>query len=163
MTDQPRIAICPGSFDPITVGHEDIVRRALVFVDRVIVAVAHRATQTKRGLFPVHERLELIREVFAGEPRIEAVEFEGLLVDLARSRGATLVVRGLRGVTDFEYEFRMGLMNRAMRPEIETVFLPTSPESSFISASLVREIASLGGDVSAFVSPPVLARLKERL
>ena len=162
MSPNARIAVCAGSFDPITVGHEDIVRRALTFADRVIVAVAHRATQAKRGVFSVEERLELIRAVFAGEPRVEAAEFQGLLVDFAESRGASLVVRGLRGVTDFEYEFQMALMNRAMRPAIETVFLPTSPESSFISASLVREIASLGGDVSAFVSPVVLERLRGR-
>jgi pantetheine-phosphate adenylyltransferase len=159
----PRIAICPGSFDPITLGHEDIIHRALRFSDRVVVAVAHRATQAKRGLFSVEERLELIRSVFRDEPRVEAREFQGLLVDFAREAGAQLVVRGLRAVSDFEYEFQMALMNRELSPAMETVFLATDADKSFLSASLVREVASLGGDVSRFVSGPVLERLRERL
>jgi pantetheine-phosphate adenylyltransferase len=159
----PRIAICPGSFDPITLGHEDIIHRALRFSDRVVVAVAHRATQAKRGLFSVEERLELIRSVFRDEPRVEAREFQGLLVDFAREAGAQLVVRGLRAVSDFEYEFQMALMNRELSPAMETVFLATDADKSFLSASLVREVASLGGDVSRFVSRPVLERLRERL
>jgi pantetheine-phosphate adenylyltransferase len=162
MSHPARIAICPGSFDPVTVGHEDIVHRSLRLADRVIVAVGHRATQAKQGLFPVAERLELIRTVFADEPRVEAAEFDGLLVDFARARGATLVVRGLRGVADFEYELQMAHTNRALRPELETVFLATSAESSFISASLVREVAALGGDVTRFVSPAVRDRLQSR-
>jgi pantetheine-phosphate adenylyltransferase len=161
MSDQ-RIAICPGSFDPITLGHEDIVRRGLRFADRVIVAVAHRATHEKRGLFTVEERVELIRRAFADEPRVEAAEFQGLLVDFARLRGANLVIRGLRAVSDFEYEFQMALMNRELSPEMETVFLATDADKSFLSASLVREIASLGGDVSRFVSPAVLEALTGR-
>ena len=158
---EPRIALCPGSFDPITVGHEDIIRRSLRFADRVVVAVAYRATHVKRGLFPVEERLEMVREVFADEPRVEAASFQGLLVDFARERGASLVVRGLRAVVDFEYEFQMALMNRELSPEMETVFLATDADKAFVSASLVREIASLGGDVAKFVSPPVLRRLRE--
>lgn len=160
MNDSPRIAVCPGSFDPITLGHEDIVRRGLRFADRVIVAVAHRATQSKKGIFTVEERVEMISEVFADEPRVEAAEFQGLLVDYARSRGAGLVIRGLRAVSDFEYEFQMALMNRELHPEMETVFLATAAERSYLSATLVREIASLNGDVSGFVSPPVLRRLR---
>ena len=159
---EPRIALCPGSFDPITVGHEDIIRRGLRFSDRVVVAVAHRATHAKRGLFAVEERMELIREVFAEEPRVETAEFQGLLVDFARRKEARLVIRGLRAVTDFEYEFQMALMNRELAPQLETVFLATDADKSFVSASLVREIASLGGDVSKFVSPPVLRRLARR-
>jgi pantetheine-phosphate adenylyltransferase len=162
MTDSPRTALCPGSFDPVTLGHEDVIRRALGFADRVIVAIAHHATQSKRGLFSVPERLDLLRAVFADEPRVEAVEFDGLLVDFAGRIGATLVVRGLRGAADFEYEAQMARMNRALRPEIETVFLAAAPERSFVSASLVREVASLGGDVSGFVSPVVLRRIQER-
>lgn len=161
MSPPGRIAICAGSFDPITLGHEDVVRRALHLADRVVVAVAHRATQAKRGMFTVEERLDLIRETFAGEPRVEAAEFQGLLVDFARRRGASLVVRGLRSVADFEYESQMALMNRALHPGLETVFLPSAPATSFVSSTLVREIASLGGDVSGFVSPPVLRRLRE--
>jgi pantetheine-phosphate adenylyltransferase len=162
MSQPGPIAVCPGSFDPITLGHEDIIQRGLRFADRVIVAVAHRATHAKQGLFTVDERLEMIRDVYADEPRVEAAEFDGLLVDFARDRGASLVVRGLRAVSDFEYEFQMALMNRELRPEMETVFLATDADKSFLSASLVREIASLGGDVSRFVSEPVLRRLRGR-
>jgi pantetheine-phosphate adenylyltransferase len=158
-----RLAICPGSFDPVTLGHEEIIRRSLAFADRVVVAVAHRATQAKQGLFSVDERVEMLREVFADEPRVEAAEFQGLLVDFARRKGASLVIRGLRAVSDFEYEFQMALMNRALRPELETVFLAPDAERSFLSSSLVREVASLGGDVTPFVAAPVLRRLRERL
>ena len=161
MSQSRRIAVVPGSFDPLTVGHEDVVRRALRFCDEVVVAVGHRPTQVKRGLFAVEERLDLIRAVFAGEPRVRAASFEGLLVDFVREQGANLVIRGLRGVADFEYEFQMALMNRDLSPDIETLFLASDPASSFVSATLVREIAGLGGDVSRFVSGPVLERLRE--
>ncbi len=157
-----RLAIYPGSFDPLTRGHEDIVERALRFVDRIIVAVAHTRTQRKSGLFEIGERVEMIKQVFAGEPRVEAAEFEGLLVDYAKSRNARIMIRGLRAVSDFEYEFQMALMNRQLWPEIETVFLAPDTQFSFLSASLVREIASLGGDVSEFVSPPVLEQLQKK-
>ena len=158
-----RIALCPGSFDPITLGHEDIVRRALAFADRVIVAVGHSPQQSKQGMFVVDERVALIREVFAGEPRVEADAFQGLLVDYARRRGATLVVKGLRTVADFEYEMQMALMNRAQHPGLDTVFLAPEPAHSFVSGTLVRQIATLGGDVSPFVSPAVLARVREKV
>ena len=154
-----RIAIYPGSFDPITRGHEDIVRRALDFVDHMIVAVAHQRTQTKQGLFGIAERVQMIQEVFADEPRVETAEFDGLLVDFARARGARLIVRGLRAVSDFEYEFQMALMNRSLWSGAETVFLAPDARYSFLSASLVRQIASLGGDISDFVAPSVLRRL----
>lgn len=157
-----RLAIYPGSFDPLTRGHEDIVERALRFVDRVIVAVAHTRTQRKSGLFDVGERVEMIKQVFAGEPRVEAAEFEGLLVDYAKSRNARIMIRGLRAVSDFEYEFQMALMNRQLWPEIETVFLAPDTQYSFLSASLVREIASLGGDISEFVSTPVREQLQKK-
>jgi len=158
-----RTAIYPGSFDPITLGHEDIVRRALDFVDTIIVAVAHVRTQQKRGLFTIQERVDLIAEVFADEPRVEVAEFDGLLVDFARSRNAPFIVRGLRAVSDFEYEFQMALMNRQLWEPLETIFLAPDASYSFLSASLVREIAALGGDVSQFVKPVVLHRLKEKL
>jgi pantetheine-phosphate adenylyltransferase len=160
MTD--RLAVYPGSFDPITRGHEDIVRRALTFCDRVLVAVAHRRTQEKSGLFDIPDRLALIRAVFADDPRVTAVDFTGLLVDFAREYDAHIIIRGLRAVSDFEYEFQMALMNRHLWPEIETVFLAPDEHYSYLSASLVREIASLGGDISALVAPPVLAALHER-
>lgn len=156
------LAIYPGSFDPLTHGHEDIIRRALRFADKVIVAVAHRRTQQKSGLFDIPDRVEMIRRVFADEPRVEAAEFEGLLVNYARSRNARIMIRGLRAVSDFEYEFQMALMNRQLWPEIETVFLAPDTQYSFLSASLVREIAALGGDISEFVSPVVLQQIQKK-
>ena len=156
-------AIYPGSFDPITRGHEDIVRRTLEFCERVIVAVGHRATQPKEGLFSIEERVELIRAVFADEPRVEVAAFSGLLVDFAREQDVHLIVRGLRAVSDFEYEFQMALMNRDLNPEIETLFLAPDARYSYLSASLVREIAALDGDVSGFVAPVVRERLLDKL
>jgi pantetheine-phosphate adenylyltransferase len=157
-----RTAVCPGSFDPITLGHEDIIRRSLRFADRVIVGVAYSATHVKQGMFDVDERVQMIRETFADEPRVEAVSFQGLLVDFAKAQGAAMIVRGLRAVSDFEYEFQMALMNRRLWEPMETVFLAPDLEHLYLSSSLVRQIASLGGDVSPFVPPTVLARLNER-
>ncbi|MGB1655758.1 MAG: pantetheine-phosphate adenylyltransferase [Longimicrobiales bacterium] len=159
----PVVALYPGSFDPITRGHEDIVRRALRVADRVIVAVAHTSTHAKQGLFEVEERVELIRSVFARESHIEVLSFSGLLVDFAREQGAHLVIRGLRAVSDFEYELQMAQMNQELNPDLETLFLVPEVNNSFISSSLVRQVAALGGDVSAFVSPPVLERLMAKL
>ena len=161
--ERTHVAIYPGSFDPITRGHEDIARRALRIADRLLVAVAHTATHTKRGLFSVEERVDLIRQVFADEPRIEALAFEGLLVDFARERDAPVAVRGLRAVSDFEYEFQMAQMNQELWPEFETVFLAPEVDFSFVSSSLVREVAALGGEIGRFVSPPVSAALREKL
>jgi len=155
-------ALYPGSFDPVTLGHEDIARRTLRVADRLIVAVAETATQAKRPAFSLEERLAMLGEVFADEPRIECVSFSGLLVDFAKRSGAPLVVRGLRAVSDFEYEFQMAQMNRELSPGIEFIFLTPDAQLSFLSASIVREVARLGGDVSPFVSPPVLRRLNER-
>ena len=162
---QPRHkdAIYPGSFDPITNGHEDIVRRTLQFCDRVVVAVGHRATQPKAGLFDIDERVAMIEHLFADEERVEVAAFSGLLVDFARDRGIQLIVRGLRAVSDFEYEFQMALMNRDLNPDTETLFLAPDARYSYLSASLVREIASLDGDVSNFVAPHVQDRLVEKL
>lgn len=160
---RPIVALYPGSFDPFTRGHEDIARRGLRVADRLIIAVAHSATHAKRGLFDVDERVELIREVFRDEERIEATEFEGLLVDFAREKDASLVIRGLRAVSDFEYELQMAQMNHELSSEIETIFLVPDSHLSFISSSLVRQVASLGGDVSSFISPSVLDRLREKL
>jgi pantetheine-phosphate adenylyltransferase len=158
----PRIALYPGSFDPVTLGHEDIARRTLRVADQVVVAVAHSSSQGRKPAFTVDERLEMLREVFADEPRISCVSFRGLLVDFAETLGAGFVVRGLRAVSDFEYEFQMAQMNREMRPRVEFLFLMPDSHLSFLSASLVREVARLGGDVDPFVSPPVLQRLRER-
>ncbi len=159
----PRVAIYPGSFDPLTLGHEDIARRSLRFVDRLILSVAHHPTQEKNRLFTVSERLEMIRECFKEEDRIEVAEFSGLLVDHAKKHKAPIVVRGLRAVSDFDYEFQMALMNRELWPDLEVIFMTPAVDYTFLSASLVREIAALGADVGRFVSPPVLQRLQKRL
>jgi len=158
MSDE-RIAIYPGSFDPLTLGHDDIVRRSLRLVDRVLVAIAGTATHVKEATFPLDERVQVTEEVYADEPRVEVVRFEGLLVDFARQMGARLIVRGLRAVSDFEYEFQMALMNRSLWPEIEVIFMVPASRYTFLSSSLVREVACLGGDVSAFVPAPVLREL----
>ena len=161
-THSPIVAVYPGSFDPVTLGHEDVVRRTLRFSDRLVVAVAESATQPKGHLFPVPERLEIMEEVFGDEPRVECIAFSGLLVDFARRAGARFIIRGLRAVSDFDYEFQMAQMNRELWSEVETLFLTPEVHYSFLSASLVREVASLGGDVSSFVSPLVLERLQHR-
>lgn len=157
---EARIAIFPGSFDPITLGHEDVARRALAVADHVVVAVGFRASQPKKGLFDPTERIAMINEVFHDEPRIEAAGFEGLLVDFARSRNARIIIRGVRDSSDFEYEFRLALMNRELDSSLETIFLAPDPRKSFLSASLVREISELGGDVSRLVPTPVFTRLR---
>ncbi len=158
-TSRPLVAVYPGSFDPVTRGHEDIARRGRRLADRLIIAVAHTATQKKKSLFSVEERVEVLQEVFADDEGIAVVAFEGLLVDFCDEQDASFVIRGLRAVSDFEYELQMSQMNQELNPRVETVFLAPDVQYSFLSASLVREVARLGGDVSTFVSPPVLSRL----
>jgi pantetheine-phosphate adenylyltransferase len=155
-----RIAIYPGSFDPPTRGHEDLIRRSLALCDRLIVAVA--TNSAKDPLFPAEQRLDLLRASIGDDARIEFESFEGLLVDYARSRGATMVVRGLRAVSDFDFEFQMALMNRQLSHELETVFLVPAVDLTFLSSSLVREVARYGGDVSSFVHPAVARALAAR-
>jgi pantetheine-phosphate adenylyltransferase len=157
----PTIGVYAGSFDPITRGHEDLIRRALSFVDQLIVAVTTNVN--KAPLFPVAERAEMIRMAIDRDKRVEVHPFDGLLVDFARSRGAALLIRGLRAVADFEYEYQMALMNRHLAPAIETVFMVPSLETSYISSSLVREIARLGGPLQALVHPQVAAALEKRM
>ena len=159
----PIVGLYPGSFDPITHGHEDIARRTLRLVDRLVIGVAYTSTHTKKGLFSVEERVELIRKAFEDDPRVEVHPFQGLLVNFAREKGAQFIVRGLRAISDFEYELQMAQMNQELWPEIETLFLVPEARYSFISSSLVREVASLHGDVSSFVSPHVLARLEAKI
>jgi pantetheine-phosphate adenylyltransferase len=149
-----RIALYPGSFDPVTRGHEDLIHRSLALADRLIVAVAVNGSKTP--LFSVEERMALLREAFQDEPRVEIRSFEGLLADFARQVGATMVVRGLRAVSDFEYEFQMALMNRQLNHDLETVFLVPDLTLTYLSSSLVREVARFGGDVSPFVHPAVV-------
>jgi pantetheine-phosphate adenylyltransferase len=139
-----------------------MVRRALRFVDRVIVAVAHQRTQKKDGLFEIKERRRLLESVFATEPRVSVDEFDGLLVDYARTHDAPIIIRGLRAVSDFEYEFQMALMNRELWDDVETVFLAPDVRHTYLSASLVREVAALGGDVRPFVSPVVFEALAKK-
>lgn len=154
-----RVAIYPGSFDPITRGHEDLIRRSLAFVDRVIVAVA--VNVAKQPLFTPDERVALIRGAVQ-DSKVEVRTFDGLLVDFARTVGASIIVRGLRAVSDFEYEFQMALMNRTLAPGIETVFLVPAFDLTYLSSSLVREVARFGGDVSALVQPAVQQALKRK-
>jgi pantetheine-phosphate adenylyltransferase len=155
-----RIAIYPGSFDPPTRGHEDLIRRSLALADRVIVAVA--VNPLKQPLFTVAERLAMLQAAIGDEPRVSYQSFDGLLVEFARRVGATIVVRGLRAVSDFEYEFQMALMNRQLHPSLETVFLVPALELTYLSSSLVREVARFGGDVSALVQPGVAEALARR-
>ena len=152
----PRVAVYPGSFDPITRGHEDLVRRSFAFADRVVIAVAVNAA--KSPLFTVEERVALIRQAIT-HANVEVQSFEGLLVDFARRVGASMLVRGLRAVSDFEYEFQMALMNRNLAPQIETVFLVPAFDMTYLSSSLVREVARHGGDVASLVHPAVLQAL----
>jgi pantetheine-phosphate adenylyltransferase len=155
-----RVAIYAGSFDPITRGHEDLMHRSLQFVDRLIVAVATNGS--KQPLFSTEERVEFIRQAAAGDERIEARAFRGLLVDFAREVGARLFIRGLRAVSDFEYEFQMALMNRHLSPDVETVFMVPSLDTTYISSSLVREVARFRGDITGLVHPGVQAALERK-
>ena len=156
-----RIAIYAGSFDPITRGHEDLVRRSLEFVDTLVVAVA--TNSTKEPLFSIDERVELIRASVGDDAHIVVRSFGGLLVDFAREVGASLLIRGLRAVSDFEYEYQMALMNRHLSPKLETVFMVPSLDTTYISASLVREVARYGGDVNDLVHPTVALALRTKL
>ncbi|MCC6931160.1 MAG: pantetheine-phosphate adenylyltransferase [Gemmatimonadaceae bacterium] len=156
----PRIAIYAGSFDPITRGHEDLIRRSLSFVDRLIVAVAINVS--KQPLFSFEERAGFIRTAVGDDPRVEVHQFQGLLVDFAHQMGARLFIRGLRAVSDFEYEYQMALMNRHLSSEQETVFMVPSLDTTYISASLVREVARFGGKLEGLVHPVVSAALREK-
>jgi pantetheine-phosphate adenylyltransferase len=156
----PRIAIYAGSFDPITRGHEDLIRRSLSFVDRLIVAIA--VNPSKQPLFTFEERAEFIREAVGDDSRVEVHQFQGLLVDFAHQMGARLFIRGLRAVSDFEYEYQMALMNRHLSSELETVFMVPSLDTTYISASLVREVARFGGKLEGLVHPRVAEALRAK-
>jgi pantetheine-phosphate adenylyltransferase len=155
------LVVYPGTFDPITNGHTDLVERAARLFPKVILAVA--VNPGKRGTFPIDTRVSLAREVLTHIPNVEVCAFDNLLVEFLHQRRARLILRGLRAVSDFEYEFQLASMNRRLAPEIETVFLTPAEQYGYISSSLVREIAALGGDVTAFVHPKVAAALRGQI
>jgi pantetheine-phosphate adenylyltransferase len=155
------IAVYPGTFDPMTLGHEDVIRRATQLFDRVIVAVA--AGHHKKTMFTLQERIEMARAVSKPYPQVAVESFSGLLRDFVVARGAKAMVRGLRAVTDFDYEFQLAGMNRSLMPEVETVFLTPSDKYQFISSTFVREIAVLGGEIDKFVSPTVQQQLMQKV
>ncbi|HWC06602.1 MAG TPA: pantetheine-phosphate adenylyltransferase [Gemmatimonadota bacterium] len=154
------VGLYPGTFDPVTRGHEDLIQRGLRIVDELVVGIA--VDTGKASLFPIEDRVAMLREVTASEERVRVETFSGLTVEFARSRNATVILRGLRAVSDFEYEFQMALMNKHLAEEIEILFMAPDTTYSFLSSSLVREVARLGGDVTPFVSPSVARRLAER-
>ena len=158
------IAVCPGSFDPITIGHLDIISRCSTMFSKVIVVVLQNATK-KSSSFTVGERIEMIKKSTASLDNVEVDSFDGLLADYAAMKNATAIVKGLRAVTDFEYEFQMALTNKKLNPEVETIFLTTSAENMYLSSSMVKQIASMGGDISDFVPAAIhndiLSRLKK--
>ena len=156
------LAIYPGSFDPITNGHVDLVKRTLRVFDKVIVAIASNPDKD-RSLFSLQERIDMVNEVFADlRGRVTAASFQGLLVDYAERKGSTVVIRGLRAISDFEYEFQMAMMNHRLKPKLETFFMMTGESEFYTSSRLVKEVASLGGDVSGLVPDNVLAKLREK-
>lgn len=156
-----RKAIYPGTFDPITKGHIDLIQRALVQFDEITVLVAHSGKKTP--LFSAEERKALIEEAFPGDSRVKIAIYEGLLVDYAKEHGIKVILRGLRGISDFEFEFQMATINRRMYPELQTFFLMSSENFFFVNSTLVKEVCSHGGNVSEFVSPHVEKKLKERI
>lgn len=154
------VAIYAGSFDPVTRGHEDLINRSCEFVDKLVVAVANNSS--KKPLFTPDERVELIRRATEPNECVEVRQFQGLLVDFAREVGASLIIRGLRAVSDFEYEFQMALMNRNLSPGLETVFMVPSVETTYISSSIIREVAQFGGNLDGLVHPAVAEALRAR-
>lgn len=156
-----KIVICPGSFDPVTLGHVDIITRASKMFDKVIVAVLVNSGKTPS--FSIEERIELLKDSTSGIENVEVVSFNGLLAEYCRVRGVDAIVKGLRAVTDFEYEFQMALTNKKLNPMLETIFLTADADSMYLSSSMVREVASMGGDISNFVPKCVHQRIVERL
>ena len=159
-SNRSRLAVYPGSFDPLTNGHVDIIERGARLFDRIVLAVS--VNPDKRPLFSVEERIEILREVFRSRPNVEVESFNGLLVDYAHTRGADVIVRGLRAISDFEYEMQMALMNRRLEPQIETVFMMPAETYSYLSSRLVREISQFGGSVSGLVPHSVEEQLKKK-
>ena len=154
-------AVYPGTFDPMTMGHVDLVKRASKLFDSVIIAIA--SSDSKKPMFTLEERIAIGNKIFADDPKVEVVGFSGLLVNFAKENDANILIRGLRVVADFEYEFQLANMNRAMSPDIESVFLTPKEEYSYISSSLVKEIATMGGEVDRFVDPVTLEALNQKI
>ena len=163
MPPDPRIAVCPGSYDPITNGHLDVIARAAKMFDEVVIAVVNLSTRKNKPLFDIDERLAFIHEATSHMPTVRAEPFSNLVVDFARGIGARAIVKGLRAISDFEYELEMNQLNRQLASDIESVYLMASPQYSFLSSSGVKEIAVFGGDVSDLVPDDVAQRLRERL
>ena len=163
MAPDPRIAVCPGSYDPITRGHVDVITRASYMFDELIVAVVNASVRKSTSLFTAEERIVFIREATAHLGNVRVEPFSNLVVEFARQRGARAIVKGLRAISDFEYELEMNQLNRQLASDIESVYLMASPQYSFLSSSGVKEIATFGGDVSDLVPEPVAQRLKEAL
>jgi pantetheine-phosphate adenylyltransferase len=163
MTTNNRLAICPGSYDPITYGHLDVIARAAQMFDEVIVAVVDLPIRKGKTLFDIDERLEFIEEATASMSNVRAEAFDTLVVDFAKKVGARVIVKGLRAISDFEYEFEMNQLNRRQAPEIESLYLMASPQYSFLSSSGVKELATFGGDIDELVTERVAQRLKEEL
>ena len=153
-------AIYPGTFDPMTKGHVDLIERACKLIDEIVIAIS--ASEAKNPLFTLDERIQIAEKIFESNDKVKVVGFSGLLVDLAKDNDAKILIRGLRVVADFEYEFQLANMNRAMMPELESVFLTPKEQYSYISSSLVKEICKMGGDVSEFVDPISLSELKRK-
>jgi pantetheine-phosphate adenylyltransferase len=160
-TQRPVVAIYPGSFDPLTNGHLDLIERGCKLFDRLIVSILRN--ESKQPLFTVEERMEMLHEVAQGYPNVEVDSFDGLLVDYAAEKGASVLLRGIRAISDYEYELQMALMNRRLRPELETVFMMSGEAYSFISSRLVKEVFRLGGNISGLVPPAVELRLRNSI
>jgi pantetheine-phosphate adenylyltransferase len=163
MAPDPRIAVCPGSYDPITHGHVDVITRASLMFDELIVAVVNASVRKSKSLFSAEERIQFIQEATAHLGNVRVEPFSNLVVEFARQRGAKAIVKGLRAISDFEYELEMNQLNRQLASDVESVYLMASPQYSFLSSSGVKEIATFGGDVSDLVPEPVARRLKEAL
>ena len=163
MVPDPRIAVCPGSYDPVTHGHVDVITRAALMFDELIVAVVNASMRKSHALFSAEDRIDFIERATAHLANVRVEPFSNLVVEFARDRGAKAIVKGLRAISDFEYELEMNQLNRQLAPDVESVYLMASPQYSFLSSSGVKEIATFGGDVSDLVPEPVAERLKEAL
>jgi pantetheine-phosphate adenylyltransferase len=162
-TDAKGIAVCPGTYDPVTLGHVDIISRTAEVFDRVIVAVVNTPVRKQKTLFSIEERIQMIEEATSEIPDVQVKPFANLVVEFARENGASAIVKGLRAISDFEYEFEMNQLNRKMAPDIESMYLMSSAQYSFLSSSGVKELAMFGGDLSELVTDPVATRLQEAL